>query len=286
MKEYSVHLLVLVIVITTLFSCGDRQINPFEDETGTFSVYGALNLNDSLHYIRIRDARIPLGDSLRKELDAVVTFEDLQSGDNFQLQDSLVEFNGNFTNNFILARKLTPRHAYRIQIQRADQTSVYSIATAPGNTSAVALPDNNLGCMSPFRIRFEDITPDEQIRYSVTVEANGEKRSLELSRICPLERHQTLNQLSIDLVPLDILAAVFPKPWVNEVSCNFEFADIDCSDLDSENIEFNYLHLGPEWTEVYPIYPNDPLSIDDVQQGIGFLGAYRDDMFRISVNRF
>jgi hypothetical protein len=34
------------------------------------------------------------------------------------------------------------------------------------------------------------------------------------------------------------------------------------------------IHLGSDWQNVYSIYPNDPLDIQSIANGLGFLGAY------------
>lgn len=281
----SIHFFVYTALLMLFVSCGERKISPYETERGIYSVYGALNMNDSLHYIRVRDLRVPLASDTAINIDADVKFEDLQSGTRKILQDSIVEFSANITHNFALKENLVERRPYRITVTRSDGNSVSSVATTPGITSASVTPSENLGCYQPMVIRFDNVLPSEQIRFEVRIQGLDEIRWLELTRICPLKRIQGENTLILEVIPLDLIGAVFPRPGTNEVSCNFGIADIECDDLDSEIIRFDYLHLGPEWQNVYPIYPVDPEDISDINNGLGFFGAYRDGSFNFTVNR-
>ncbi len=121
-------------------------------------------------------------------------------------------------------------------------------------------------------------------KYGLKFELKLKIRRLELTRICPLTRIEDENTLVLEVIPLDIIGAVFPARGVNEVTCNFAIADIQCDDLDSEIIHVDYLHLGPEWKNVFPLYPVDPEDIGDVNNGLGFFGAYREDSFSFKVN--
>jgi hypothetical protein len=70
---------------------------------------------------------------------------------------------------------------------------------------------------------------------------------------------------------------VFPGKGVNLITCRDTPSEITCADLESPNITIRYLHLGPEWQKVYPLYPNDPEGIMDIENGLGFFGSYRDE---------
>lgn len=263
--------------------CKERQINPLEDERGIYSIYGAMDMDEEQNYIRVKDLRGPLSSNSAKMIDATVLFEDLATGNQKILQDTIVEFSGNYTHNYLLEESLGIRNPYQITVLRSDGQSVSSVATTPGITSASAIPSENLGCYQPLELRFENILPSEQIRFEVRIEAQNEARRLELTRICPLTRIENENTLVLEVIPLDIIGAVFPAPGVNEVSCNFAISDIQCDDLDSKIIHFDYLHLGPEWQAVFPLYPVDPEDIGDVNNGLGFFGAYREDSFSFTV---
>lgn len=264
--------------------CKERQINPLEDERGIYSIYGAMDMHEVKNYIRVKDLRGALSSDSAKTIDAIVLFEDLATGNQKILQDTVVEFSGNYTHNYLLEETLGIRNPYQITVLRSDGRSVSSIATTPGVTSASAIPSENLGCYQPLELRFENVLPSEQIRFEVRIEAQNETRRLELTRICPLTRIENENTLVLEVIPLDIIGAVFPAPGVNEVSCNFAISDIQCDDLDSEIVHFEYLHLGPEWQAVFPLYPVDPEDIGDVNNGLGFFGAYREDTFSFTVD--
>lgn len=278
------RILLAISILLIFLGCNEKQINPMEDTRGIYSIYGALNMEHDLHYIRVKDLKIPLASDSSKNIDATVLFEDLESGIQKILQDTVVEFSGNYTHNYILNENLGVRNPYQITVTRSDGNSVSSIATTPGITSPAAIPSENVGCFQPMVIQFDNVLPSEQIRYEVGFEYNNDIRWLELSRICPLTRIQNENSVSINLIPLDLIGAVFPSPGVDRIACDSRLARIGCNDLDSEVVRFRYLHLGPEWQNVYPLYPVDPEDIGDVNNGLGFFGAYRSDSFNFTVN--
>ncbi|MDX1641873.1 MAG: hypothetical protein R3220_09270, partial [Balneolaceae bacterium] len=50
----------IVLIMGLLFiSCKNRSIDPFEEEEGVFSVYGALKVDEPLNYIRVRNLLQP-----------------------------------------------------------------------------------------------------------------------------------------------------------------------------------------------------------------------------------
>lgn len=276
-----IFLMMSFLVVFT--GCQDKRINPLEEERGIYSIYGAMDMDEEQHYFRVKDLRGPLSSTSEQIIDATVVFEDLETGNQKSLQDTVVEFSGNFTHNYFLEERLDIRNPYQITVTRSDGSSVSSVATTPGVTAPSAIPSENVHCFQPMEIRFDNVLPSEQIRYEVGFEYDRDTYWLELSRVCPLTRIPNENAVSINLMPLDLIGAVFPRPGTNAVSCNFAIANIRCSDLDSEVVRFRYLHLGPEWQNVYPIYPVDPEDIGDVNNGLGFFGAYREDSFRFTV---
>lgn len=254
-------------------SCEDPTIDALEDEQGIYSAYGALNLDENPNYIRVKDLRTALGaDS--SDLNATVEFETLETGATTILRDTVVNFDGISTNNFILNKDLEPRKSYQLTVTRPDGFSVSSVATTPGVTVHSITPNQSVDCFSEIQIIFENVLPSEQIRLEVTI-ASYEVRTFDITPFCTFEREG--NTASLSLTTRDLLGILFPDQGVNLITCRGTASEITCEDLESPKINIRYLHLGPEWQKVYPLYPNDPEDIMDVENGLGFFGGYRDD---------
>lgn len=269
----------LVLIFFT--GCEEPNIDALENEKGIYSIYGALDIDQTTNYIRVKDLRLPLSaDS--DSIDAVTEFEILETGARTILRDTVVEFNGNFTHNYILNQDLAPKKSYKVTVNRSDGNSVSSVATMPGITEHEVEPSQVAQCVSPVEITFENVLPDEQIRLEVGFGYDGGFLSQEVSRFCKFEREG--NQLSLLTSTKDLLGMVFPAPGVNLVTCKGTPPAFSCDELPSNKVQLRYLHLGPEWQNVFPLYPNDPEDVADVDNGLGFFGGYRQDTlsYRIS----
>lgn len=269
----------LLLIIFCLITCSDPKINGLEDERGIYSIYGALDIDKNPNYIRVKDLRIPLSaDS--SEIDGVVEFQDLETGTTTILQDTIVEFNENRTNNYILHEDLEPRQSYQLTVTRPDGNFVSSIATTPGITRHSVQPNENVSCFSNIEIRFQNVLPTEQIRLYAGFSYEG-FQTQEISRYCEFEREG--NELVLNITTRNLLGIVLPAPGTNQILCRKTESAIGCGDLESNTVNLRYLHLGPEWQKVFPIYPVDPEDIRDVENGLGFFGGYREDNFSYSV---
>lgn len=278
-RNKSLIIYCLALFLVCISSCEEPKIDALEEERGIYSIYSALNLDESPNYIRIKDLRTALGaDS--SNLDATVEFQDLETGATTVLQDTVVKFDGISTNNFILNKNLEPRKSYQITVTRPDGNSVSSIATTPGVTIHSITPNQSVDCFSQIVIQFDNVLPSEQIRLEVSI-ASYESRTFEISQFCTFEREG--NTASLTLTTRDFLGMLFPAKGVNLITCRGTESEITCGDLESPKITIRYLHLGPEWQKVYPLYPNDPEDIMDVENGLGFFGGYRDETITYTV---
>lgn len=261
-----------------LFGCDDKQIDPYEDDTGNYSIYGAIDLHDYENVIRVRDLNVFHNDSNSINLDATVTFHDLKNGTSRVLRDSIIKFPENFTHNFILEKNLEPRSPYKVTVERSDGASTSSMFTTPGITNVSILPTGtDFNCSREFRISFQNVLPLEIIRWEVGFEYRKSIHWLEFSRFCGQVYEESLQRLLVTTRPVLLLDQVFPDSQDGFFDCDkIPTPLVRCKDLDSGTVHLRYLHLGPEWQKVFPIYPNDPLDIDAVANGLGFLGAYRE----------
>ena len=268
--------------------CRDARINPYEEENGIYSIYGALNINETDHVIRVRDLSVVHNDSSSAILDATVTFHDLEAGTSQVLRDSVVQFPAGYTHNFILNKELKPRSTYQVTIEDSDGSTVSSTFTTPGITKVLVLPlDTPISCSRRFRVDFENLLPDEIIRIEVGFLYQESIHWFEPNLYCAgVEYEEPLQQLLVSTTPLFLLNEVFPSneraQW--EDCSQAPSPRVRCRDLDNGAAFFRHLHLGPDWNKVYPNYPRDPLDIEDIANGLGFLGAYYDDITEYTVS--
>lgn len=266
------------LALLFISSCHDSKINPYEEDTGIYSVYGALNIDETRHVIRVRDLNQFHNDSSSIHLDATVTFHDLENGTSQILRDSIVQFPANFTHNFILEKELQPRTTYRVSVERSDGESVTSTFTTPGIPTVQVLPaDTDYNCSGQFRIGFRNVLPTEIIRWEIGFEYQETIHWLEFSQFCGQEYDESLQRLLITTRPIILLNEIFPSSTDSFNPCQPPWTPtVRCKDLDTGTAHLRYLHLGPDWQKVFPIYPNDPLDVESIANGLGFLGAYHE----------
>lgn len=117
-------------VVTMLYGC-DNTIEPFDEETGLFSIYGYLSLSEETNVIRIRDLNTPLLRDPTRELDAKASLENLDDGTTEQLERSRLEFDGIYVHNFEVTMPVEPETEYQLTVERSDGVQATSTATTP-----------------------------------------------------------------------------------------------------------------------------------------------------------
>lgn len=247
-------------------------------------MYGAIDLHETENVIRLRDLRSFHIDSNSINLEATVTFFDLETGVSKILQDSIVEFPAAFTHNFVIKNEFKPRGIYRVTADRSDGKSVASSFAMPGVTEAKVLPiiDTGVSCSTDIKIVFKNVMPDEQIRWYAGYRYQKQMYWLELTGRCNRFYDAENRELVITDEPWGILTQFFHPPRVG-FGCEGREPDFDCSSLDDGRIYLRYLHLGPEWNKVFPARAADPLEVGDVENGIGFVGGFREDTLSFKV---
>lgn len=286
MSSSTTFIISFFLLLLISVGCRDANINPYEDKTGIYSVYGAMDLHDSVHVIRVRDLNTFFYSDSSKYLDATVILYDPNKGTSQVLQDSVVQFPVNYTHNFKLKKHFEPRSAYRVEVERSDDEQVSSIFTTPGITEAFVtpnIPGVALSCFKTFKIIFSNVLPTEQIRWFVSFEYNEELYTLEETGYCPEGYDSERNQFVVTINTLGLLNTIFPKPRHQNL-CKVDVSpEVTCRDLSSSIVTIRYLHLGPEWKRVFPTRHPDPVKVEDIVNGLGFLGAYREDSFTYPV---
>lgn len=275
---------VTIALLVTLSSCTEGTIDPIEDDGSVFSFYGYVTVGESPNYVRIKDLSKPLL-SEKSEFDGSVTFEDIQTGEITALQDTIVNFDGNYTHNFRIPNEIEPDKEYLLKAERSDGEIVESIATTPKITEIEYTPDENIYCETEMNITFRNVEFPEMIDFEIFVFHGGQEYSADLNLFEDQLEYVGDNEVRIKLSPRNLLVEVFP-PNIPDIS-NFDmyllYPTISCSNLTTSEIVINYTHFGQEW---YVAKPQNRGRINfesgDVKNGLGFFGAVLEDTFTIT----
>lgn len=286
--KWSPYIALLTLVIFISFtSCRDARIDPYEEETSNYSIYGALNISETEHVLRVRDLNVVHNDTSSSILNATVTFHDLEAGNSQILKDSVIQFPAGYTHNFKFNKQLKPRTTYKITVEDSDGKSSSSTFTTPGISEVRVEPIGPpYSCVQSIRFSFTDILPTENIRWEIGFVYQDQIYYFEITPpYCTIQSYvENTSQWIVRTTPLFLLDRVFPRPGDVFRNCNdLPTPRVRCADLSSENVYLRLLHLGPDWNKVYPYYPEDPQDIQSVENGLGFLGAYYEKVttFRV-----
>ena len=115
-KTLRFHLLYIAVFLLVSGSC-DHTFDPTDQEDGTYSVHGVLDLLEETSYIRVRDMNAPFTPDATEALDAIVTLHNLDSGERTQLSSHIREFEGVFLHTFIYHEGVTPDTPYLLTVE-------------------------------------------------------------------------------------------------------------------------------------------------------------------------
>lgn len=179
---------------------------------GVYSIYGAMDLHETKHVIRMRDLRT-FRDSSSIKLDATVSFSDLTNNTTQVLQDSVVQFPANYTHNFILNKEFTPSSPYRVDVERSDGVGVSSMFTTPGITETEVVSKNDeIECYTEIKMVFKNIKPDEQVRVEFGIMYQEKMHWIEFTGVCITEYFEDRHELVITAKSYLLLDLIWPKP--------------------------------------------------------------------------
>lgn len=283
------HLTYLLLFLGTMLvftSCGERTVEPFDDLEGFYSVYGAFSVNEANQYVRIRRLDTPLlADS--SAFNGSVEFENLSNGMVEQLEDTVVEFNGNYTHNFLVEATIQPSTSYRLSVEDDEGNRTESTFTTPALTSSVYSPSSStdIKCNTPVRIVLSNFEEPEKVLYEIGFRHDGRMNweRIDLFRD-EIAYSYANNSVALELSPHNFLVEVFTpplpdNPYLDPFDLN---PTVSCFELDQKEIFIRYYHLGSEWNVGLP---NElpPLDIETeiIENGLGFLGGYHTEEIRI-----
>lgn len=261
-----------ILVFLLAFSGCDNSLDPLDEERGGYSIYGYLNLYKDVNYIRVKNLNTSIDQDTTSEIDAEVTFENLENGLTQTLEDTIVEFDGLKTHNFQTTLDINPETKYRVKVERADGRITTATATAPAIAERDLIP-KQADCMTYFHLSFEPVLSEFDIIVDFGFHYNTETYWVRANEFL----HESENKATISVTPFRILEDVFgvgipPQNW------QYNEGEIFCHELDDDIFEVRYTHYGPD------LFDNTISDTLQIPGGAGRFGALYRDYFTFEID--
>jgi hypothetical protein len=251
-----------LISIVFLFTSCENTIDPIDKETGAFAIYGVLNLDKTVNYIRVRDLKEPFTANATREIDAVVTFENLDLNRSEILEGNTVEYDGVFEHNFEYQGTVSPDTQYRITVERSDGATTQVTARTPTQPAPEITPQYK-NCYTNIKVSFEPMNGSTivyRIGAPVGITWWGPRNVLSSG--------QTASDVSINFIPVEQLLFLLPGSR----------GEVRCHDMTGKNFFISIDHYGPG---LYDKIRNDPF---DILQSTERFGAFYRDTLAIPID--
>lgn len=200
-------------------------MNPFDEEKGLYSIYGYLDLDKEVNYIRVKDLNATLTTNSTDNINATVTLENTDKNIVETLQDTLVKFEGIYTHNFRTTMEINPVTSYKITVERSDGKSVTATATTPQIADVNWGPTNDY-CQFPVEITFEPILD----KYDLEVAIGFDYEDIRYW-VYPEITHVEGELIKYRFTPDSIIRSM----------------EIECHQLDDDKLFIEYTHYGPDF---------------------------------------
>lgn len=251
-----------------LITC-DNTLSPIDENKGVFSVYGYLDVEEEINYIRVKDLNTPLDADTTGSIDAEVMLEDLDTGTLDTLQDTVVEFDGVNTHNYYSAMDILYENKYRLTIERSDGEKVTVTATSPKRTNVEVSPTEE-NCITPFDIHLDAVDDPGDLNLWVGFHFNNRTFWALITSPDPIPPDEAPEQgITFRITPKIVLNEIFQPQAGGE--------DVWCHELDDDQLIVRFTHFGPDFAE-----DNSTSTLENPLQTTRF-GALYSDMhsFRI-----
>jgi hypothetical protein len=147
--------LILLIIFLGLISC-ENTIDPLDEETGNFTIYGALNVREQPNYIRVRELNDRFTAEATQDIDARVTLFNEADGSTTVLEDKRVEHLDLYHHNFEYDEGIIPNNQYRVTVERSDGSSL-SLAMITPVVSSRSIAPVNQKCNLPVTFEMDPL---------------------------------------------------------------------------------------------------------------------------------
>ncbi|MGN8225793.1 hypothetical protein [Gracilimonas sp. BCB1] len=262
---YIITLGVLLLGILKL-SC-DNNLQVLDEETGLYSIYGNLDMDEQTNYIRIRDLNTPFTKQATETIDAKVTLENIDTGAGEILQSERGEYQDMYLHNFVVNGDIEPDTEYRVTVQRSDGASVSESFLTPTKPTSFVTPQNQK-CHIPIKISIEPLNGGTVVfRFGTTPNKNG---SWTQDFIFGPDHYGNSTSINPEFTPLYLAQRATQS---TSFSCEVLF--------ENEALYVWLEHYAPGFYEK----ATDELDLpDDILGNTWLLGAYYEEIFAIPVN--
>lgn len=151
MKKTLTYLLVLFSIV----SCSN-SIDPIDENASQYAVYGFLELGKSTHYIRVYDMSNPFTSEATSTIDAIVTLQNLKSGEIFTLESERREIDGVFQHNFVHNGEVEADTEYNLTVKHSNGEQLELKTLVPPVTE-FEFERISINCYDPVTLRISPL---------------------------------------------------------------------------------------------------------------------------------
>lgn len=266
-KTMKLFYLIIIVLAGNFFSSCDNNLKVLDEETGLYSIYGNLDLDEEINYIRVRDLNTPFSKEATELIDAEVMLENLETGGSELLQSERVEYQSMYLHNFVVNGEIQPDTEYRLSVTRSDGVVVSETLLTPTKPEAVVSPQNQK-CDIPIKISIEPLNGGTVVfRFGTTPNKNG---SWTQDFIFGPDHYGNSTSINPEFTPLYLAQRATQS---TSFSCEVLF--------ENEALYVWLKHYAPGFYEKATDELDQP---DDILENTRLLGAYYEVIFAIPVN--
>ncbi len=153
-------LFLALVSLLAILGC-ETSVDLMDEDKALYTVYASNNMDDPIHFIRVKDMSKPLIHEEDGVLNAKVILNNLTDGTFEVLRDSIIKFNGVKTHNFYTANTEHGKK-YELKIEGSDGRLLTATATTPDIVIAEVITESGF-CDTPLVFRFYPIHDVRQV---------------------------------------------------------------------------------------------------------------------------
>lgn len=277
-KYLSVWVIIPVLLILSL-GC-DNSLNPLDEDKGNFSIYGYLDLDKKINYIRVKNLNTTFREDTGGNIDAEVTLTNLDEGITETLQDTIVVFDGVKTHNFRTTIDIRPGTAYKVSAESSGGRKTTAKATAPLRAETGVMPKVP-NCTTRVNLSFNPVETVFSLKLEIGFEYKQDMFWVTMNDYIA----DSEGGVTASFEPWTVLKKVFEVVEEDEITRGqspfddvLDEGEVFCHQLDSEFYYARYSHYSPK---LFQNTISDTLAIPD---GAGRFGAFYSDSFTFKID--
>lgn len=271
-RKYTSFWGIIPIMLILLIGC-DSSFTPLNEDKGRFSIYGYLNLDSQINYIRVKNLNTPFLKDTVREIDAEVTLTNMDKGITETLQDTIVEFDGVKTHNFRTTMDIQSNQKYKVSVKGSDGRRTYATATAPVRAETSVIPQIP-NCTTKVNINFEPIRSQFDLRLEIGFEYKSDMFWVPMNDYISHSNGGVIASFT----PWRVLEKVFEVGDPPAPDGYYEEGEVFCHQLSSRNYHARYTHYSPDLLQNSI---SDTLSLPG---GTGKFGAFYQNVLRFRID--